>query len=158
LLSITNTEARREKDIVGKIGQMAQMMFDVSPLTGPQQRYFIQKNYCTCILLVKCSKWLQIKKLSNTKFHNFLRYTTFILRVYPFEVANKFKFYIWDHQNLNTKFFVDNIIDIQKLLRTMFHNLSRYTTIIYNVSLFDIISKIQIFEFEKFICTFRLRK
>jgi hypothetical protein len=46
--------------------------------------------YTKCKLLLCGSKLILNKKLQTTKFHNFLRSTTFILLVAPFKVIYKF--------------------------------------------------------------------
>jgi len=66
----------------------------ISSTTAPHSHlclyyiFFPHRLYWTeCKLLVLGPKRIQIKNLSTTMFHNFLRSTTFILVVFPFEIV-----------------------------------------------------------------------
>jgi len=82
----------------------------------------------TCELIVWGPKWFQIKKLSTTRFHNFLDIYNFLYGVSP----------SWCRlQNLNFKFekfkrsfCITRWFQIKKLSTTKFHNFFRYTKFI----------------------------
>jgi hypothetical protein len=79
-----------------------------------------------------------MKKLSNTKFHNFSGYTTFILWVSPYENIYKiwiFKFKKFKHI-FKHSFSFATWFQMKRVLNNKVHNFSRCTTFIYNVSPF----------------------
>jgi hypothetical protein len=92
------------------------------------------------------SKRLQIKNLSCTKFHNFLRYTTFMLEVFSFEVVNKIWISDLRDSNLN---FIDNIISNKKVLNYKVSYFIGSTTFILRVPTLEVVQKFKFSIFKK---------
>jgi hypothetical protein len=102
--------------------------------------------FTECKLFFKTLNCIQIKNFPNTKFYNFFRSTTFIRGrlqnlIFKFE---RFKF--------SFSFTIRFQIKLQSFILFRIYNFYLI------VSPFEVIWKIQIFKFEKFIHIFRCRK
>jgi hypothetical protein len=69
--------------------------------------------YTECKSVFWGTKRIQIKNLSTTEFHNFLRSTTFMLGVFPFEVI--YEIWISNLRDSNLDF-IDNMISNKKIV------------------------------------------
>jgi hypothetical protein len=69
--------------------------------------------YTECKSVFWDTKRIQIKNLSTTEFHNFLRSTTFMLGVFPFEVI--YEIWISNLRDSNLDF-IDNMISNKKFV------------------------------------------
>ena len=72
-----------------------------------------------------------MKKLSTTKLHNFLRSTTFVLVVSPFEVILKIQILHLRNSNI---VFLDKMTSNEKLSTTKLYNLLISTNFILDIS------------------------
>jgi hypothetical protein len=78
-------------------------------------------------MIIWGTKWIQMKSLSTTKLHNFLRSTTYIFLASSSRSFIEFEFQIL---KLQTYFYMTRWFQIKRLLFTKFHNFLRPTTLI----------------------------